>query len=46
MNLEASKNQKTYASETNFQFDSFFSIICDEILINFDAKMDSSFDWI
>ena len=42
--LEASKNQKTYASETNFQFDVLFWKIFDEILINFDAKMDSSFD--
>ena len=38
--LEASKNQKSYVSEVNFQFDVFFRLIFDEFLINFHIKMD------
>ena len=40
------KNQKTYVSETNFDFDGIFWKMFDEILIDFDAKLDLLFNQI
>ena len=43
---KSSKNRKNTDSKTNFEFDTIFWSIFDQILINFEAKMKSNFDQI
>ena len=38
------KNRKHIDSKTNFEFDVMFGMIFDQILINFEAKMEANFD--
>ena len=43
---EAIKNRKLIDAETAFEFDTVFLFIFDQILINFDAKMDQAMNEI
>ena len=43
---KSTKNRKNTDSETNLEFDVIFWSIFDQILINFEAKIESNFDQI